>query len=160
FTAAPAWERPLETAIALAPGRDEAARLLAGAYLELWPVLSPAKRNRERRLLAAVFTDPAAFASLIGPWLATAATRDEAFAAVPPTPEAWLRLQQSYAQQADWQGFCAARERWDLALQARLTDRLAAAEERRASSDARGPFLEVATGARPGRRYLGLLGRA
>jgi len=160
FTAAPAWERPLETAIALAPGRGESARLLASAYLELWPVLSPAKRDRERRLLGAVFADPAAFTSLIGPWLASAATREEAFAAVPQTPEAWAQLQQIYARQADWQGFCAARERWDLALQASLTRRLAAAEERRASSDARGPFLDVATGARPGRRYLGLLGRA
>jgi hypothetical protein len=160
FTAAPAWERPLETAIALAPGRGDAARLLAGAYLELWPVLSPAKRERERRLLAGVFADPTAFASLIGPWLVTAATRDEAFAAVPRTPGAWMKLQQIYAQQADWQGFCAARERWDLALQGSLTDRLAAAEEHRAASDARDLFLEVATEARAGRRYLGLLGRA
>lgn len=160
FTAAPAWERPLETAMALAPGRDEAARLLAGAYLELWPVLSPAKRDRERRLLAAVFTDPAAFASLIGPWLVTAANREEAFAPVPRTPDAWAKLQQIYAQQADWPGFCEARQRWDLALQASLTGRLAAAEERRASSDSRGMFLEVAIEARPGRRYLGLLGRA
>jgi len=160
FTAAPAWERPLETAVALAPGRNEAARLLAAAYLELWPVLSPAKRDRERRLLAGVFTDPAAFASLIGPWLVTAANREEAFAPVPQTPEAWAKLQQIYAQQADWQGFCEARARWDLALQASLTGRLAAAEERRASSDSRGMFLEVAIEARPGRRYLGLLGRA
>ena len=160
FTAAPAWERPLETAVALAPGRNEAARLLAAAYLELWPVLSPAKRDRERRLLAGVFTDPAAFASLIGPWLITAANREEAFAPVPQTPEAWAKLQQIYAQQADWQGFCEARERWDLALQASLTSRLAAAEVRRASSDARDRFLEIATDARRGRRYLGLLGRA
>ena len=160
FSAAPAWERPLETAIALAPGRDEAARLLAAAYLELWPVLSPAKRDRGRRLLAGVFTDPAAFTSLIGPWLATASSREEAFAAVPRTPEAWVKLQQIYAQLADWQGFCAAREHWDLALEANLTSRLALAEERRASSDARDRFLEVAAEARPGRRYLGLLGRA
>jgi hypothetical protein len=160
FTAAPAWERPLETAVALAPGRDEAARLLAAAYLELWPVLSPAKRDRERRLLAGVFADPVAFASLIGPWLVTAANREEAFAIVPQTPEAWAKLQQIYAQQADWPGFCEARGRWDLALQANLSSRLATAEERRASSEARGQFLEVAIEARPGRRYLGLLGRA
>jgi hypothetical protein len=160
FTAAPAWERPLETAVALAPGRNEPARLLAAAYLELWPVLSPAKRDRERRLLASVFTDPAGFASLIGPWLVTAANREEAFAPVPQTPGAWAKLQQIYAQQADWPGFCEARARWDLALQASLTGRLAAAEERRASSDSRGMFLEVAIEARPGRRYLVLLGRA
>jgi hypothetical protein len=160
FTAAPAWERPLESAVALAPGRNEPARLLAAAYLELWPVLSPAKRDRERRLLASVFTDPAAFASLIGPWLVTAANREEAFAPVPQTPEAWAKLQQIYAQQADWQGFCEARQHWDLALQVSLTSRLAEAEVRRASSDARDRFLEVASEARAGRRYLGLISRA
>jgi hypothetical protein len=160
FTAAPAWERPLETAVALAPGRNEAARLLAAAYLELWPVLSPAKRDRERRLLASVFTDPATFASLIGPWLVTAANREEAFAPVPQTPEAWAKLQQLYAQQADWPGYCEARERWDLALQASLTSRLAEAEVRRAANDARDRFLDVASEARAGRRYLGLLSRA
>jgi len=157
FTAAPAWEEPLEAAVSLAPGRDEAARLLAGAYLELWPALSPARRARERQLLAVVFADPAAFAGLIGHWLATAPTREEAFAVVPPTPEAWAQLQQIYAQQGDWDGFCAARERWDLALQESLARRLAAAEERRASSDSRALFLEVATEARTGRRYLDLL---
>jgi hypothetical protein len=160
FTAAPAWEKPLETAIALAPGRDDAARLLASAYLELWPALSPAKRERARQLLAGVFTDPPVFAALIGPWLATAASREEAFAVVPRAPDAWAKLQQIYAQQADWQGFCAARDRWDLALQERLTERLAQAEEHRAASDARTLFLEVAAEARAGRRYLGLLTRA
>lgn len=160
FTAAPAWERPLETAIALAPGRTEASRLLAGSYLELWPALSPAKRERGRQLLASVFSDPQAFASLIGPWLATAASREEAFAVVPATPEAWAKLQKLYEQEGDWQGFCAARERWDLALRTRLASRLAEAEERRAGGEARALFLEVATEARPGRRYLGLLTRA
>ena len=93
FTAAPAWERPLETAIALAPGRTEASRLLAGSYLEIWPALSSAKRERGRQLLASVFSDPQAFAGLIGPWLATAASREEAFAVIPATPEAWAKLQ-------------------------------------------------------------------
>jgi hypothetical protein len=160
FTAAPAWERPLETAIGLAPSHEEAARLLAAAYLELWPALSPAKRARERQLLTHVFADPASFAGLIGHWLATAASREEALDVVPRTPEAWAQLQQIYAQQGDWEGYCAARERWDLALQASLTRRLAIAEERRASSDSRTLFLEVATEARSGRRYLDLLARA
>jgi hypothetical protein len=160
FTAAPAWERPLETAVALAPGRNEAARLLATAYLGLWNVLSPAKRQRETQLLAGVFTDPAAFSALINPWLATAASRDEAFAVIPPDPAAWARLQQIYAQEGDWQGFCAARERWDLALRTHLAAQLAAAEERRAGGGSPELFLEVATEARPGRRYLDLLTRA
>lgn len=160
FTAAAAWERPLEAAIALAPGHDEAARLLATAYLEIWPALSPAKRQRERQLLYQLFWDPQVFASLVGPWLAAAASREEAFAVVPPVPEVWSRLQQAYAEQADWQSFCAARERWDQALHAYLARRLAEAERRRATGDARDLFLAVATEARPGRHYLDLLTRA
>jgi hypothetical protein len=157
---AASWERPLEAAIALAPGRQDASRLLATAYLEIWKWLSPAKRQRERQLLARAFADPPVFASLVGPWLATASSREEAFAVVPEAPDAWTRLQQIYAEQADWQGFCAARVRWDLALQKRLADRLAQAEAQRAVGGAREVFLQVAADARPGRRYLGLLSRA
>jgi hypothetical protein len=160
FTAAPAWERPLEIAIALAPGHDEPVRLLATAYLEIWPALSPAKRQRERQLLAGVFRDPQVFERLIGPWLAAASSREEAFAVVPPVPEVWSKLQQIYAEQADWPGYCAARERWDLTLHAALARRLAAAELRRAAGDAREQFLAVATETRPGRRYRDLLARA
>jgi hypothetical protein len=163
FTDAAAWEEPLEAAIRLAPGRPDAVRVLAGAYLDLWPYLSARKRERERQLLAAVFNDPGSFATLIGPWLAVAPNREEAFAVVPPNPEAWAKLQQVYAQRLDWPGFCAARARWDRALQAYLADRLAAGETRRAGGDggeARQMFLEVATSARPGWRYLGLLSRA
>jgi hypothetical protein len=163
FTDAVHWEAPLETAIRLAPGRPDAARLLAGAYLEVWPFLSERKRARERQLLANVFADPGSFAGLIGPWLAVAPSREEAFAVVPPDPEAWTKLQQVYAQQLDWPGFCAAREHWDRALQSHLSARLGTAEERRAGGDggeARDMFLEVATEARPGWRYLGLLSRA
>src|SRR5580693_283671 len=163
FTDAVAWEAPLEAAIRLAPGRPDAARVLASAYLEVWPYLSARKRERERRLLAAAFSDPASCAGLIGPWLAVAPSREEAFAVVPPDPEAWAKLQQVYAQRLDWGGFCAARERWDRTLLIRLAARLGAAEARRAGGDgaeARQLFLEVATAARPGWRYLGLLSRA
>jgi hypothetical protein len=160
FTAAGLWEEPLETAIVLAPGVADASRLLAGAYLELWTQLSPAKRARERQLLERALADPAAFSGLLGQWLATAGSREEAFAVMPAAPAAWEKLQQLYAERADWPGFCAARERWDLALQAHLSSELQQAEERRASAEARDLFLSVATAARPGRRYLGLLTRA
>jgi hypothetical protein len=160
FTAAARWEDPLETASALAPGRTDAARLLAGAYLQLWPHLSARKQERERALLARVFADPAAFGNLIGPWLATAPSREEAFSVIPADPRAWERLQQVYAQQSDWDGFCLARERWDLALQAHLEALLAAAEDPRAGGGARALLLQVATEARPGQRFTGLLTRA
>lgn len=160
FSAAASWERPLETAISLAPGRPDAARLLAGAYLELWLELSPHKRQRERQLLSGLFADPAYFSALIGPWLAAAASRDEALSVIPPNPELWTRLQQLYAQHGDWQGFCAARARWDRTLQAHLAVRLGEAEQQRAGGRGRDLFLEVASEARPGRRYLTLLNRA
>jgi hypothetical protein len=163
FTDAAAWEAPLEAAIRLAPGRPDAARLLAAAYLEVWPYLSARKRERERQLLAGVFSDPGSFAGLIGPWLAVAPSREEAFAVVPADPAAWLQLQQVYAQRLDWPGFCAARERWDRALLANLGARLETAEARRAVGDgaeARQSFLEIAIAARPGWRYLGLLSHA
>jgi hypothetical protein len=160
FTAAAAWERPLEAAIALAPGHDEAARLLATAYLEIWPALSPAKRMRERQLLASVFRDPKVFAKLIGPWLAAAPSREEAFAIVPPVPELWSTLQQVYADQAEWQGYCAARERWGQVHHAWLAQRLADAEQRRAGGETRAQYLAVATEARTGGRDLDLLARA
>jgi hypothetical protein len=160
FTAAARWEDPLSTAMSLAPGRQDSSRLLAGIYLELWPQLSAAKRERERRLLAGVFSDPPSAAGLIAPWLATAGSRAEAFSVMPPVPAVWERLEQIYAQEADWQGYCAARERWDLALYKQLAARLAEAEARSAEPEARELFLEVATEARPGRRYLDLLTRA
>jgi hypothetical protein len=160
FTAAAAWERPLETAMTLAPGHDEPRRLLATAYLEIWPALSPAKRDRERQLLATVFRDPRVFESLVGPWLAAASSREEALAVVPPVPEVWSKLQQLYADRADWPGYCAARERWDQVSHASLVRRLAAAEQRRLAAEARDQFLGIALDARPGRRDLDLLGRA
>jgi hypothetical protein len=160
FTEAARWEGPLEAANALAPGRMDAARLLAGAYLQLWPHLSAAKQARERLLLGRIFADPASFAGLVGPWLAIAGSREEAFSVIPSEPKAWERMQQLYAQKSDWQGFCLARQRWDLALQAHLEGLLAEAEDPRAAGQSRALLLEVATEARSGRRYIGLLTRA
>src|SRR5262249_34304239 len=91
--------------------------------------------------------------------------REEVFAAVPPTPEAWKKLQDLYAQQADWPSFCLARERWERALGASLAADLDLAERRSAAGDAvevREIFLEIAASARPGARGpgLGLFNRA
>ncbi len=160
FTQAPTWERPLEAAMALAPGRTDAARLLAAAYLELWPQLSAAKREREKQLLTSVFADPQVLAGLLAPWLTTAASRAEAFAVIPHDPEAWDTVQQFYSQHADWTGYCAARDRWNQVLRESLAYRLAATAERPGAPDARERFLAIAAEARPGRSYLSLLTRA
>jgi hypothetical protein len=160
FTAAPSWEAPLTAALRLAPQRPEPARFLAGAYMEVWQALSPAKRERARQLLATAFADPPTLAALAGSWLAIAGSREEAFAVIPPDPEAWGKIEEIYSRQHDWASFCAARQHREAALFAHLSARLAAAEERRARGDlggARDIFLSVAALAPPGRRYLGLV---
>ena len=86
FTAYRQWEAPLETALRLAPAKREPARFLAAAYLEIWPALSPRKREIARGLLAEVFRDPDDLDRLIDPWLDTAADRSEAFAVLPDEP--------------------------------------------------------------------------
>ncbi|HEV7516671.1 MAG TPA: hypothetical protein VGR07_10260, partial [Thermoanaerobaculia bacterium] len=160
FTAAARWEAPLTAAMALAPERPEPARFLAGAYLEVWQALSPAKRERARQLLATAFADPPTLAALVGPWLTIAGSREDAFAVIPGDPVAWEKIEEIYARQHDWASFCAARQHREAALFNHLSTRLAAAEERRARGDlagARDLFLAVAAQAPPGRRYLGLV---
>jgi hypothetical protein len=163
FTAAPVWQAPLAAAVELAPHRPEPARFLATVDLELWQVLSPGRREEARRLLAVAFADPPTCAALIGPWLAIARDREEAFAVIPADPEAWRKVEEIYARQHDWPGFCAARARRGDALLAWLTRRLARAEELAAHGGleaARPIFLEVAAEALPGRRFLDLVRRA
>jgi hypothetical protein len=160
FTAAPRWEAPLEASLRLAPDRPEPARFLAAAYLEVWQALSPARRERARQLLTTAFADPATLTTLVGPWLAIAGSRDEAFAVLPAEPEAWKRIEEIYARQHDWAGFCAAHRRREAALFAQLSRHLAEAGERSARGDfagARDLYLEVASQAPPGRRYLDLV---
>ena len=106
------WEGPLLRSLELAPGRPEPARFLAAAYLELWPALSRSKQESARKLLAGALSDRATFEALIEPWVRTAGSYQEAFAAMPAAPWAWERLQQIAAEDADWPGYSAARQRW------------------------------------------------
>src|SRR5207244_10281252 len=79
FTAYRRWEGPLEAAVRLAPARREPRILLAAAYLEVWPALSPRKREITRGLLADVFHNPEDLVRLLPPWLYPAGTRPQAF---------------------------------------------------------------------------------
>ena len=157
------WEAPLAAALRLAPSRREPARFLAAAYLEVWPALSPAKRETARRLLAGVFRDPEDLGRLIGPWLDTAADRREVFSVLPDDPAVWERVSQAYIQRGDLDGFAAARERQEETLLARLHRDLLEADRLRGRgelAEARTLYLSVATRARPEARYLGLLEQA
>ena len=136
------WEGPLLRSLELAPGRPEPARFLAAAYLELWPALSRGKKESARRLLAGALADRPTFETLIEPWLRTAGGYQEAFAAMPPAPWAWERLQQIEARDADWEAYGAARRRWYAALETQMRRDLAEAEARlRGGDDGRARLL-------------------
>jgi hypothetical protein len=163
FTAYREWEAPLEAALRLAPAKREPARFLTAAYLEVWPALSPRKRQTARRLLAELLRDPQDLERLLEPWLDTAADRREAFSVLPDDPAAWKRVTEAYARRGDLQGFAAARARGEEALLAALRRDLLQADRLRGDGrlgEARGLYLSVAGRARPEARYLGLLERA
>ena len=163
FTAYRQWEAPLEAALRLAPAKREPVRFLAAAYLEVWPVLSPRKREIARRLLAEVMRDPEDLARLLDPWLDTAGSRREAFSVLPDDPAAWGRVATAYARRGDLQGFAAARGRQEEALLGSLRRDLLEADRLRGegrTDQARGLYLSVAVRARPEARYLELIERA
>lgn len=132
------WERPLETALALAPGQREPVRFLAAAYLEIWAFLAPAKQQHARKVLAEAFHEPDTFAALIGAWLAVAPDRTAAFSLVPSDPAAWERLAEALEQRKDWPALSEARGRARLAFSARLGEALAEADTRLAGGDLAG----------------------
>jgi hypothetical protein len=163
FTAYRQWEAPLETALRLAPAKREPARFLAAAYLEIWPVLSPRKREVARGLLTEIFRQPDDLARLLEPWLDTAADLGEAFAVIPDQPEAWERVEKVYARRGYLPGYAAARKRREDSLLSGLRRDLAAADRLRDDGQldaARVLYLSVAEQARPEARYLALLEQA
>jgi hypothetical protein len=119
-----AWEGPLLAASRLAPGEDEPLRVLAVAWLEVWPSLPAAKRNEAVTSLRRAFQDPETFARCAELWLAAASTREMAFELVPDTAGAWSVLEGSYAAKGMWDDFCAARQRRDEALERELKRRV------------------------------------
>jgi hypothetical protein len=162
FTSAGDWEEPLQAARRMAPAKREPTRFLAAAYLEIWPALSPPKREVTRELVAEMFQHPDDLRLLLAPWLA-AVDRREAFSVIPPEPAAWEQVQGFYAGRGDWQAFSEARQRWDRTLWTQLHERLAQADTQLARGNIRGArslYLEVAEQVRPDARYRDLLSAA
>jgi hypothetical protein len=156
FTAARRWEAPLVAATELQPASRQAQQLLLGAYLELWPSLSAAKRETARALVRDAFEDAPTFQRLIAHWLAIVADADELFASLPERPFAWARLMAMYAEAREWPLYVRARERWHVATRANVERWLANADARRAGGDARKArdlYLSTVTLAPPDGRY-------
>jgi hypothetical protein len=163
FTEHEQWEAPLQAAIELAPAKREPARFLTGAYVEIWPALTPPKREIARRLLAGQLLDPQDAMLLLGPWLDAAGDRQTALAALPPEPRVWEQVQALLGARGDWEGFSAARQRWNQVLHDRLQSDLAAAEAHMAEGDfatARNLYLSVLQGAPPDLAYRELMEEA
>jgi hypothetical protein len=119
------WEAPLDLAVRLAPGQDEPVRHLATAYLDLWPALSDAKRERARELLARALQEPAAFRQLLDPWLDVS---DNDLSPIPDAPWAWTALQDTLSRRRDWPSFCRAWTVRRRALHVRLSEEIAEGE--------------------------------
>lgn len=163
FTAYRRWEAPLEAAHRLAPASREPTLLLAAAYLEIWPALSPHKRAVARGLLTEVFRDPDERGKFLEPWLDRVSDRQEAFSALPDEPAAWEQVAGIMIRRGDWPGYDAARRRGDEALLSNLNRDLLKADRLRsdgALEEARTLYLGVAQRARPEARFQELLERA
>lgn len=170
FTAAARWEEPLAAALRLAPSRREPARFLASAYLDVWPALSPAKREAARALLAETFRNPADLGMLVDRWFeiahatpSAARGHDEFFALIPHDPEAWNQVLNALSRQHDGPGWSAAWARWDAALLDQLRRETAQAEGQLAAGDLRGArqrFLSILAQVRPDARYRDVLATA
>lgn len=129
FTESETWHAPLRKALREAPAQDEPRRLLASAYLELWPVLAPERKDFARDLLRRLFAeDPQAFDRLGPIWFEVAGDVDEALALVPSTPRAWEQVQATFAARHQHHLFVRARGRYldslEAALEAELEDGL------------------------------------
>jgi hypothetical protein len=157
------WREPLLHAKRLAPGEAEPGRLLASGVLASWHALNDADRAAGRALLARELRDRMTLQQLLPVWAAVAASPGELASVLPATAHSYDLLQQVARAARDWEGLCAARERWRTLLDAELEGRLARAIHRLQVGDragARGELLAIVAAAPLERRFAPLLVRA
>ena len=162
FSQRSAWETPLRRALALAPGYPEPRLFLAGAFMEVWSVLSPAEREEAQAMINDAFTDETTFRRLIGGWLRVVG-REQAFESVPRSPAAWSLMCRILASAADWDGYIKAWWRWDEALAEEVQREVRRAESQLRGGDlagARAGFLRTLDLSPPDRRFAHVVERA
>lgn len=148
FTAYRDWEAPLELARDLAPSKKEAGRFLTVAYLELWPAVSPAKRQVALELMTEAFRDRRLLGRLVEPWLEVAEDLQAAFAPIPDDPLAWRLVEDALRRRENWPGVVAARRHRRSAEASERRELLRRADhllERGDGGGARRPLLSAAT---------------
>jgi hypothetical protein len=140
------WERPLVVAGELAPAERQPRRLLAAAYLEVWPALAPAKRLKVEELLREAFLEPQTFERLYLPWVAIAGSLERAASLLPDQPVTWKRLAETAFARKSWGEYIDLSARHRKSLRERLERDLqqaADAVERGNLAAARGKYGEV-----------------
>jgi hypothetical protein len=128
FSLAADWERPLTAALALAPGAARPRQLLAAAYLEVWPALSPEKRKLAGELLREALSDREMFERLFDPWVATAGSLAAAAELLPDEPESWRRLARTALGRGAWGDHARLVDRFRAALAREIRGGLELAE--------------------------------
>ena len=139
------WETPLELARDLKVLGD-GRRILAVAYLELWPFLSSEKRETTRGLLADAFRDQRLFARVIEVWLDIAGDRESALEVVPDRVTSWTFLERLYGSRRDWDAFAYVVERRDQAVRReaeRTLERAALLRRRGQTGRAREEYISL-----------------
>ncbi|HMB54038.1 MAG TPA: hypothetical protein VKU40_12030 [Thermoanaerobaculia bacterium] len=161
-TASEEWDDPLTWSRQLAPASPEPARFTVLAYLELWPALSPEKRQTTIDLMRVTLDQPSFFGRLIEPWLTVADDRETAFSALPDRAWIWGRLERRYAKRGDWRAFTEVHERRLTALAGELEAQLdeAAALTRRDAWEGRRLYLQTIADAPRDTAFLPLVARA
>lgn len=132
------WEAPLSLARRRGPAFTEASRLLTAGYLELWPMLSPAKRARARPVLAEAFADAATFDRFFPAWAKLARNREELYLPLPDRADVWRRVASFDAAKSDWPAWLEAQARTERARRREVAQALDEARARARGGDSAG----------------------
>ncbi|HSM15138.1 MAG TPA: hypothetical protein VLA66_13805, partial [Thermoanaerobaculia bacterium] len=158
------WERPLELARARAPSSAASERVLAAAYLEIWPGLDGDRRERATRVLRTAFEEPGFRQRAFDRWLALAGSIDAATALLPDLPDVWARLLRAAADGGDLERAAQLAVREQDALERSLGEQLERAEQLAGKPGgdlaARGEIDRLLELAPPDLRFAPLVGRA
>ncbi len=131
------WLRPLQVAIELAPGENEARRFLMGAYLKLWRWI-PAGPLREdaKDALRRGLAEPELFDEYAPLWFKVARNFAEARSIVPKRLEVWRKLEEIGERERDWALHREARRQVLGLLDAEFEDKLGQAKSALETGDA------------------------
>lgn len=132
------WTRPLEKAIAHAPGQPEPKRILTAFYLNEWSIVSDDDRWESIPLIREAFSDFETLEQFLPTWLRVATSFEQVIAAIPAEPRAWRILEDFFRDRKDWERLAQAKRHFDSNLPAFLEELLQEATLRQRGGDREG----------------------